>query len=117
MINDKFNNLTIEQSNLILLKALCILEEKKYSQLVNWPFEDISIDDIFHQIHAVYFDQNLKQAFIKFCLNHIEKKKQYSVIEGICNLLILFEELERYEDCIILKNIKNSILLDLHRVA
>ena len=116
MIHNKFSNLTIEQSNLILLKALCILEEKKYSQLVHWPFEDISIDDVFSQIYTIYSDLTLRQSFIQFCLNHIEKKKQYSVIEGMCNLLILFEELERYEDCIVLKNIKNSILLDLQRV-
>ena len=117
MIDNKFNNLTTEQSNLILLKVLCILEEKKYSQLVNWPFEDISIDDIFSQIHTIYSSLNLRESFVKFCSRHIEQKKQYSVVEGICNLLMLFEELERYEDCIILKNIKNNILLDMQRVA
>ena len=57
-----------------------------------------------------------KFDFVQFCLNHIEKKKQYSVIEGIINLTNLFEELERYEDCIVLKNIKDTILLDLQRV-
>ena len=62
------------------------------------------------------FDPKLKENFVKFCLNHIEKKKQYSVIEGILHMIILFEELERYEDCIVLKNIKDSILLDLQRV-
>ena len=51
-MDNKFNHLTTEQSNLIILKALCILEEKKYSQLANWPFEDISIDDIFNQIQS-----------------------------------------------------------------
>ena len=116
MIENKFNHLTVEQSNLILLKALCILEDNKYSQLANWPFEDLSIDDVFSQIHSIYSSLNLRESFVKFCSNHIEKKKQYSVVEGICNLLILFEELERYEDCIILKNIKNNILLDMQRV-
>jgi len=116
MMDKKIKNLTIEQSNLILLKALCFLEEKKYSQLANWPFEDISIDDILCQIHNIYSNLYLKEVFLTFCLNHTEKKKQYSVIKGICNLLILFEELERYEDCAVLKNIKNSILLDMQRV-
>ena len=115
-MNDKFDRLTIEQANLIVLKALCILEEKKYSQLANWPFEDISIEDIFYQIKKIYSNQSLKDRFVKFCLNHIEKKKRYSVIEGILNLIKLFEDLERYEDCIVLKNIKDSILLDLQRV-
>ena len=116
-MNNKFDRLSVEQSNLIVLKALCILEEKKYSQLANWPFEDISIDDIFYQIQKIYANQKLKENFVKFCLNHIEKKKQYSVIEGILNLLNLFEDLERYEDCIILKNIKDTILLDLQTVS
>jgi len=115
-MDNKFDHLTTEQSNLIILKALCILEEKKYSQLANWPFEDISIDDIFNQIQYVYSDSMIKDKFIKFCLSHIEKKKQYSVIEGMFNLIMLFEDLERYEDCIVLKNIKDSILLDLQRV-
>tara|TARA_B100001250_G_scaffold414504_1_gene453367 strand:+ start:6146 stop:6496 length:351 start_codon:yes stop_codon:yes gene_type:complete len=115
-MNNRFNNLTTEQSNLIILKTLCILEERKYSQFVNWPFEDISINDIFNQINKIYSDSSIKDKFIRFCLTHIEKKKQYSVIEGILNLILLFEELERYEDCIILKNIKDSILLDLQRV-
>ena len=116
-MSDKFHRLSIEQANLILLKALCILEDKKYSQLANWPFEDISIDDIFYQIQKIYTNQTLKETFVKFCLNHIEKKKQYSVIEGILNLLNLFEDLERYEDCIVLKNIKDTILLDLQTVS
>jgi len=115
-MNTKSENLTIEQSNLIVLKALCILEDKKYSQLANWPFEDISLDDIFNQIQNIYSSLELKDNFVKFCLNHIEKKKQYSVIEGIINLTNLFEDLERYEDCIVLKNIKDTILLDLQRV-
>lgn len=115
-MNKQLENLTIEQSNLIVLKALCILEDKKYSQLANWPFEDISLDDIFNQIKNIYSSLDLKDNFVQFCLNHIEKKKQYSVIEGIINLTNLFEELERYEDCIVLKNIKDTILLDLQRV-
>ena len=112
----KLDHLTAEQANLIVLKVLCILEDKKYSQLAYWPFEDISLDDLFHQINKIYSNSRLKQDFVKFCLNHIEKKKQYSVIEGLLNLLNLFEELERYEDCIILKNIKDTILLDLQQV-
>tara|TARA_B100001250_G_C19756060_1_gene770147 strand:- start:1151 stop:1501 length:351 start_codon:yes stop_codon:yes gene_type:complete len=115
-MDNKFDHLTAEQSNLIILKALCILEEKKYSQLANWPFEDISIDDVFNHIKYIYSDLVIKDKFIKFCLSHIEKKKQYSLIEGIFNLITLFEDLERYEDCIVLKNIKDSILLDLQRV-
>ena len=115
-MNNKFSKLNPEQSNLIILKTLCILEDSKYSQLANWPFEDISIDDIFNHIKYIYSDSIMKGKFIKFCLSHIEKKKQYSVIEGIFNLITLFEDLERYEDCIVLKNIKDSILLDLQRV-
>ena len=115
-MNKQLENLTIEQSNLIVLKALCILEDKKYSQLANWPFEDIFLDDIFNHIKNIYSSLELKDNFVHFCLNHIEKKKQYSVIEGIINLTNLFEELERYEDCIVLKNIKDTILLDLQRV-
>ena len=108
----KLDKLTVEQTNLIVLKVLCILEDKKYSQLANWPFEDISVDDLFYQVNKMYSNNSLKENFVKFCLNHIEKKKQYSVIEGILNLLQLFEDLERYEDCIVVKNIKDSILLD-----
>jgi len=115
-MSNKFDKLSEEQSNLIILKTLCILEEKKYSKLDNWPFEDISIDDIFNRIKYMYSDSSIKKNFIRFCLIHIEKKKQYSLIEGIFNLITLFEELERYEDCIVLKNIKDSILLDLQRV-
>ena len=113
---NKLDDLTVEQANLIVLKVLCILEDKRYSQLANWPFEDISVDDLFSHINKMYANTSLKENFVKFCLNHIEKKKQYSVIEGILNLLNLFEYLERYEDCIVLKNIKDSILLDLQHV-
>ena len=109
----KLNNLTPEQGNLVVLKVLCILEDKKYQNVHYWPFEDISVDDLFLQINKIYSSRELKARFIKFCLDHIEKKKQYAVIEGFFNLILLFESLERYEDCIILKNIKDSILLDL----
>tara|TARA_B100000427_G_scaffold298661_1_gene279817 strand:+ start:126 stop:479 length:354 start_codon:yes stop_codon:yes gene_type:complete len=112
-MNNKFNNLTSEQSNLIILKVLCILEDERYRKSYNWPFEDLSIDDVFYSINKIYSDINKKQKFIDFCLSHIEKKKQYSLIEGIFNLIFIFEELERYEDCIVLKGIKDNILLDL----
>ena len=109
-----FDNLSEEQANLVVLKVLCILEDEKYRKIHNWPLEDISIDDLFKQIQKIYLDKNLKNNFIKFCLNHIEKKKQYSVIEGFFNLILLFEQLERYEQCIVLKHIKDQILIDLH---
>ena len=108
-----FENLSEEQANLVVLKVLCILEDEKYRKIHNWPLEDISVDDLFKQIQKIYLDNNLKNNFIKFCLNHIDKKKQYSLIEGFFNLIMLFECLERYEDCIVLKNIKDKILLDM----
>ena len=116
-MENKFDSLTIEQSNLIILKTLCILDDNRYSQLVNWPFEDISIDDLFAQIKVIYSNLKLREEFIDFCLDYIrDNKKRYSIIEGIINMITLFENLERYEDCIILKNIKDNILLDLQRV-
>ena len=116
-MENKFDSLTIEQSNLIILKTLCILDDNRYSQLVNWPFEDISIDDLFAQIKVIYSNLTLREEFIDFCLDYIlDNKKRYSIIEGIINMITLFENLERYEDCIILKNIKDNILLDLQRV-
>ena len=108
-----FENLNEEQCNLVVLKILCILEDTKYRNIYNWPFDDISIDDLFDQIKKVHSDKYLSKNFIKFCLNHIEKKKQYSLIEGFFNLILLFEYLERYEDCIVLKNIKDEILIDM----
>ena len=114
---NKFDSLTIEQSNLIVLKTLCILDDNRYSQLVNWPFEDISINDFFTQIKVIHSSLTLREKFINFCLDYIrDNKKKYSIIEGIINMITLFENLERYEDCIILKNIKDNILLDLQRV-
>ena len=114
-MSTEFSKLSQEQANLVVLKVLCILEDKKYRKIYNWPFEDVSIENLFNQINKVYSDPVLKSKFIKFCLNHIEKKKQYSLIEGFFNLIFLFEELERYEDCIVLKNIKDNILLDLQQ--
>ena len=112
-MNVSFDKLTQEQSNLVVLKVLCILEDEKYRIPLEWPFEDISVEDILMQIKKVYSDVKLKDSFVKFCLNHIEKKKQFSLIEGFFNLIYLFENLERYEDCIILKKIKDKILVDL----
>ena len=112
-MDKKFENLNEEQLNLILLKVFCILDQEKYKDLYNWPFEDISLEEIFEQINRIYSNKILKDGFIQFCLNHIEKKKQYSLIEGFFNLINLFEKLERYEDCIVLKDIKDNILLDL----
>ena len=116
-MTNKFKNLTQEQSNLVVLKVLCILEDKSYRSLYAWPFEDISIDDLFEHMQKTYSDKFLKADFVKFCLDHIEKKKQYSLIEGLFNLIVIFEDLERYEDCIVLKNIKDTILLDLQYSA
>lgn len=107
------DTLTEKQSSLIILKTLCVLGDSKYSQLACWPFEDITINDLFFQIKKMYSNITLREKFIKFCLRDIGKKKRYSIIDGILNLLNLFESLERYEDCIILKNLKDSILLDL----
>lgn len=116
-MDNKFDYLTVEQSHLIVLKTLCILDDKRYSQLENWPFEDISIDDLFGQIKHIQSSAILKEKFIQCCLGNInEGKKEYSIIEGILNMITLFENLERYEDCIVLKNIKDSILLDMSRV-
>ena len=112
-MNTNFKNLSEEQSNLVVLKVLCILEDSRYKKLYNWPFEDISVDDLFDQIKKIYSTNSLKERFIKFCLNHIEKKKQYSLLEGVFNLISIFEVLERYEDCLVLKDIKDNILLDL----
>lgn len=112
-MSKKFHNLSEEQANLVVLKVLCILEDEQYKKLFNWPFEDISIDDLFNQINKVYADRKLKKRFVDFCLNHIATKKQYSLIEGFFNLICIFEDLEKYEECIVLKNIKDSILLDL----
>ena len=112
-MNSAFNNLSSEQANLVLLKVLCILEDNKYRKIYNWPFEDVSVDDVFFQINNIYSNKENKTRFIQFCLKHIEKKKQYSLLEGIFNLIFIFENLERYEDCIVLKNIKDDILLDL----
>ena len=112
-MTSNFKKLSQEQSNLVVLKVLCILEDKRYRSLCEWPFEDISIDDLFDYMKETYSDNSLKDGFVQFCLSHIEKKKQYSLIEGFFNLIAIFEELERYEDCIILKNIKDTILLDL----
>ena len=116
-MENKFNYLTIEQSNLIVLKTLCILDEKRYSQLENWPFEDISLDDLFTQIKEINSSISLREKFVKFCLDSIDNsKKRYSIIEGILNMITIFENLERYEDCIVLKSIKDNILLDLQRI-
>ena len=112
-MNTNFNNLSEEQSNLIILKVLCILEDKKYRNLHKWPFKDVSVDDIFDIINKIYSNKLLKDNFVKFCLNNIESKKQYSLIEGFFNLIYMYENLEKYENCIVLKNIKDSILLDL----
>jgi len=116
-MDNKFDDLTIEQSNSIVLKTLCILDDNRYSQLANWPFEDISVNDLFAQIKAIHSNLTLREKFINSCLDHIgDSKKRYSVIEGIMNMITLFENLERYEDCIVLKNIKDNILLDLQRI-
>tara|TARA_Y100000589_G_scaffold112812_1_gene107226 strand:+ start:809 stop:1156 length:348 start_codon:yes stop_codon:yes gene_type:complete len=112
-MTNKFDNLSDEQSNLVVLKVLCILEDKSYCNIYNWPLEDISIDDLYNQINKVHSDKLLNKKFIDFCSSHIEAKKQYSLIEGLFNLIKIFEELERYEDCIVLKNIKDNILLEL----
>tara|TARA_B100000902_G_C27227179_1_gene872851 strand:+ start:71 stop:421 length:351 start_codon:yes stop_codon:yes gene_type:complete len=115
-MNSQFDRLNTEEVNLLLLKVFCVLEENKYSQLVRWPFEDISIEDVFSQIKYIYSSSILKEKFTQLCLNHIKQRGQYSVIEGLLNFIRLFEDLERYEDCIILKNIQDNILLDLESV-
>ena len=76
-MNNKFENLSGEQSNLVVLKVLCTLEDKRYRKIYNWPFKDISIDNLFQHIKKTYSSNLLKKNFIEFCLNHIEKKKQY----------------------------------------
>ena len=110
-------SLTLEEYSQFFLRMLSILGEEKYSQLVYWPFEDISIDDLSLQFYKVQNDVLLKKSFIKYALLHINKKKNYLIIEGFLNLIQIFEYLERYEDCIILKDIKDSILIDLKPVV
>ncbi|MBF26072.1 MAG: hypothetical protein CMP49_06145 [Flavobacteriales bacterium] len=116
MNNYHVDSLNTESVNLFLLKALCILEGKKYSQLASWPFEDISIDDIFVQIRKICSSNLLIEEFVTFCIKHIKTKNKYSVIEGLLNYIRLFEELERYEDCIILKKLRDNILLNLQSI-
>ena len=36
------------------------------------------------------------------------------LLEIVASVIFILEDLERYEDCLILKNIKDRILLDLH---
>ena len=110
---EKVNHLDTGPANLFILKVLSILSDRRYSQLVYWPFENISLDALCFEIIKINQDYILKKDFIKFCLQYMQKKKHYSIIEGIINLMRLCEELERYEDCIVLKEIKDDILLDL----
>ena len=57
---------------------------------------------LYHYLNQGYYYKHLQRYYQLFPKENIK--------------IILFEELERYEDCIVLKNIKDSILLDLQRV-
>ena len=110
-------SLTLEEYNQFFLRMLSVLGEEKYSQLAYWPFEDISIDELSLQFYKFQNDEILKKSFVKYAHIHINKKKNYLIIEGFLNLIKIFESLERYEDCVILKAIKDSILIDLKPVV
>ena len=106
------DHLTVQESYLVATKTLSILGNLDCSQMAEWPFEDLSLNDLFFQIEKIYSNVDLKKDFIEFCVSEIKTKNSYLIVEGFFRLLKLFESLERYEDCVILKDIKDSLLLD-----
>ena len=106
------DHLTMQESNLVVTKTLRVLGKLECSQMAEWPFEDLSLNDFFFQIQKIYSNVNLRKDFIEFCVSEIKTKNSYLIIKGFFRLLKLCESLERYEDCVILKDIKDSVLLD-----
>jgi len=89
MIDKRFENLSEEHSNAIIIKVLTVLEDKKYLDLNIWPFKDVSVDDVFNLIHTIYNSKLLIDNFVKCCLNNIESEKKYSLIDGLINLIYI----------------------------
>ena len=109
---DILDNLTMQESHLVVTKTLSVLGNLECTQMAEWPFEDLSLNDLFFKIEKIYSNADLKKGFIEFCVSEIKNKNSYLIIEGFFRVLKLFESLERYEDCVILKDIKDSVLLD-----
>tara|TARA_B100000965_G_C19551202_1_gene740119 strand:- start:886 stop:1248 length:363 start_codon:yes stop_codon:yes gene_type:complete len=106
-------NISSKQANVIILEILSLIKDFGQIEYINWPYEDLSVDDIFRYLKMMYYDEFLKNDFIKHFINELNKKKQYSTIEGFFSLIKYFEHEERYEDCLLLKNIKDHLLYDM----
>ncbi|MAQ31942.1 MAG: hypothetical protein CMD26_04355 [Flavobacteriales bacterium] len=109
---DILDHLTAQKSSLVVISVLNVLGNLECSRMADWPFEDLSLSEFVLQVQKIYSNIDLKNDLIQCCVNEIKNKNSYLIIEGGFRLLKLLESLERYEDCIILKDIKDSVLLD-----
>ena len=105
------NNLGEKELNEFVLQCLSLMskdmKERKINQndeLIYLLFE--KINDINESIERKIL---LNESFRKIS----NKKTKYKIMEGFFELIYFFEENEEYENCAILKKVKDSLLIDL----
>ena len=107
------SEISSEKANIIILQVLTLVKDYSHIDYQNWPYDDLSVNDIFNYLRIMYDDPFLKNEFITYFTKKLDKKKQFKSIEGFFSLIKFFEYEERYEDCVILKNLKDNLLFDM----
>tara|TARA_B100001250_G_C19070604_1_gene474141 strand:+ start:122 stop:511 length:390 start_codon:yes stop_codon:yes gene_type:complete len=105
------NNLGEKELNEFVLQCLSLMSKDMKERELNQNDELIyllfeKINDINESIEKKIL---LSESFRKIS----NKKTKYKIMEGFFELIYFFEENEEYENCAILKKVKDSLLIDL----
>ena len=100
------NNLSDEETNQFALKFLSLLKNK-----INNDKEEL-YEVLKEKLKEIY-TSHLRIKMLSDSFREIKNKShKNNIIEGLFELILFFEISEEYESCVILKKIKDNLLMD-----
>tara|TARA_Y100001968_G_C19358050_1_gene718257 strand:+ start:121 stop:468 length:348 start_codon:yes stop_codon:yes gene_type:complete len=104
------NNLGEKELNEFVLQCLSLMSENsKKDTIQNDKFHKLLFDKINEINNSIERKILLNESFRKIA----NKKRKYKIMEGFFELISFFEEYEEYENCAVLKKVKDGLLIDL----
>ena len=104
------NNLDKKELNEFVLQCLALMS-KKHKKTINNKNELHQL--LFQKINEINNSIEQKILLSESFRKISNKKTKYKIMEGFFELIYFFEENEEYENCAVLKKVKDSLLIDL----
>jgi len=104
------NNLDKKELNEFVLQCLALMSKKNKEKINNKnELNQILFQKISEINNSIEQKILLSESFRKIS----NKKMKYKIMEGFFELIYFFEKNEEYENCAVLKKVKDSLLIDL----